>query len=231
VSDKWRTVRFLRSIGVPTPQSWLPEQLDPARAPYPLFIKPRAGSAAQHTYKITNAQELAFFSRYVPDPIIQEFLPGPEITNDVICDLQGEVLAVVSRQRIEVRWGEVAKGVTVYDPAITDACVKIARALPAIGPITVQCMLKDGAPSEDSAPYFTEINARFGGGVPLGIAAGVASPRWLLARAAGLPVAIPPLGTYQHGLYLTRFDDAFFLTEAALEQGIDPAYAPHEDAL
>ena len=114
---------------------------------------------------------------------------------------------MVMRQRIAVRSGEVVKGVTIYDPAIADACVTIAKALPAIGPITVQCMLKEGI------PYFTEINARFGGGVPLGVAAGVDAPRWLLARVAGIPIAIPPLGTYQMGLYMTRFDDSFFISE------------------
>lgn len=207
ITDKWRTAQFFQELQIPAPRSWLPENLNPEELTYPLFIKPRFGSAAKHTFKVTNAQELEFFSSYVPNPIIQAYLPGPEITNDVICDVQGEVLAVVSRRRIEVRWGEVAKGITVYDPAIAEACVKIARALPAIGPITVQCMLKDGV------PHFTEINARLGGGVPLGIAAGADSPRWLLARAAGLPVDIPPLGTYQQGLYLTRFDDAHYLTE------------------
>ena len=111
-----------------------------------------------------------------------------------------------------MRSGEVAKGVTVYDPAIADACVRIAHALPALGPITVQCMFKDGV------PHFTEINARFGGGVPLGVAAGVDAPRWLLARAAGLPIDIPALGSYQAGLYMTRFDDSFFLSEADREQ-------------
>ena len=68
-------------------------------------------------------------------------------------------------------------------------------------------MLKDGS------PHFTEINARFGGGLPLGIAAGADSPRWLLARLAGLSVDIPPLGTYAQGLYMTRYDDSFFLTQ------------------
>jgi carbamoyl-phosphate synthase large subunit len=208
VNDKWLTTQFFQRLGLNTPRSWLPGQLDAAQAEYPLFIKPRGGSAAQSTFKVNNAREMAFFSNYVPDPLIQEHLPGPEITSDVICDLDGEVLAVVSRQRIEVRWGEVAKGVTVYDPAIAQACIKIAEALPAIGPITVQCMLRDGQ------PYFTEINARLGGGVPLGIAAGVDGPRWLLARTAGLPMEIPPLGSYQTGLYLTRFDESFFLTEA-----------------
>jgi carbamoyl-phosphate synthase large subunit len=211
-NDKWLTAQFFQHLGLRTPRSWLPEDQGLMDAEYPLFIKPRGGSAAQNAYKVHTASELNFFIHYVPEPIVEEYLPGPEITSDVICDLESEVLAVVSRQRIEVRWGEVAKGVTVYDQTIVEACVKIAHALPAVGPITVQCMLKNGV------PYFTEINARLGGGVPLGIAAGVDSPRWLLARMARLPVEIPPLGTYQTGLYLTRFDESFFLTADEREQ-------------
>jgi len=206
-ADKWLTYQFFRRLGIPTPRSWLPEEIRKAYPDYPLFIKPRFGSAGKHTFKVHNERELAFFLDYVPDPIVQEYLPGPEITNDVICDFEGNVLAVVSRQRIEVRSGEVAKGKTVCDPEIIRHCVTIARGLKAIGPITVQCMLRGGK------PYFTEINPRFGGGVPLGIAAGVHAPLWLLALAAGRQVEIPPLGSYHVGLYLTRFDDSFFLTE------------------
>ena len=206
-ADKWLTYQFFGRLGILTPVSWLPEQAHNADLEYPVFIKPRFGSAGKQTFKVGSERELAFFLDYVPDPIVQEYLPGPEITNDVICDFEGNVLAVVSRQRIEVRWGEVAKGKTIYDPEITQHCVTIARGLKAIGPITVQCMLRDGQ------PYFTEINPRFGGGVPLGITAGVPSPHWLLALAAGQKVEIPPLGSYQVGLYLTRFDDSFLLTE------------------
>lgn len=205
--DKWLTYKFLRQLGVPTPRSWLPEEIRQIELDYPLFIKPRFGSAGRQAFKVNNERELAFFLDYVPDPIVQEHLPGPEVTNDVICDFDGNILAVVSRQRIEVRWGEVAKGKTIYDPNIIQHCVTIAKGLKAIGPITVQCMLKGGQ------PYFTEINPRFGGGAPLGIAAGVLSPRWLLALAAKLPINVPPLGSYQVGLYQTRFDDSFFLTE------------------
>lgn len=211
-ADKWLTTQFLQRAGLRTARSWLPGELNPAKAEYPLFIKPRRGSAAKHTFKVHDERELSFFLDYSPDAIIQEYLPGPEVTNDVICDLDGEVLAVVSRQRIEVRSGEVAKGVTIYDPDICHACVKIAKALPAFSPITLQCMMKNGV------PHFTEINARLGGGLPLGIGAGVDSPRWLLARAAGISVDIPPLGTYKVGLYLTRFDETFLLTEAEREQ-------------
>lgn len=211
-ADKWQTTQFFQQLGLPTPQSWLPGHLPQEGMDYPLFIKPRRGSAAKHTFKVNNRRELDFFLDYVPDPIIQECLPGPEITNDVVCGLDGNLLAVVSRQRIEVRWGEVAKGVTIYNAEVTAACAKVAAALPAVGVITVQCMMKEGT------PHFTEINARLGGGVPLGIAAGVDTPRYLLAQAACLPIDIPPLGTYQQGLYLTRFDDSFFLTDENRQQ-------------
>jgi carbamoyl-phosphate synthase large subunit len=157
---------------------------------------------------VDRQDQLDFYLREIQDPIVQEYLTGPEITSDVSCGLNAELWAIVSRQRIEVRWGEVAKGRTVHEPAIQQGCQAIAAGLQAIGPITVQCLMRGGE------PCFTEINARFGGGLPLGIAAGVPSPRWYLAQAAGLPVEPPPLGSYQTGLYLTRHDESTFLTEA-----------------
>jgi len=211
-ADKWLTYQFFRRFKIPTPNSWLAREARKTNLDYPVFIKPRFGSAGKKTVKVCNKKELSFFLDYVPNPIIQEYLAGPEITNDVICDLDGNILAVVSRKRIEVRWGEVAKGITIYDSSIIDSCVRVAKKLKAIGPITVQCIFKDGV------PHFTEINARFGGGVPLGIAVGVDSPRWLLAKTAGIEVKIPPLGSYKVGLILTRFDDSFFLSEEDIEK-------------
>jgi len=101
----------------------------------------------------------------------------------------------------------VSKGQTVYDPELIDYCATVAKGLETRGPITVQCILREGS------PYFTEVNARFGGGVPLGIAAGVDSPKWLLALAAGLSVDTPPLGSYTAGLYLTRYDESLIMSE------------------
>lgn len=216
-ADKWRTNEFFRRLGLTVPRSWLPGRLGPSEAEYPLFIKPRFGSASQQAFKVENPRQLAFFSEYVSQPIFQEYLPGPEITNDVICDCDGHVISVVSRQRIRVRAGEVIVGKTIFDPAITDACVRIAEALPAVGPITVQCM-SNGTDGNGSVAKFTEINARLGGGLPLGIAAGANSPLWLLAAAANVPLEIPPLGSYRTGLYLSRFDQSQFVTEAEREQ-------------
>ncbi|MCI0438836.1 MAG: ATP-grasp domain-containing protein, partial [Chloroflexi bacterium] len=206
-SDKWLTLQLFQRLGVPAPPSWLPGEGQDYGVEYPLFIKPRNGSAGKLAFKVNDERELAFFSEYVPNPIIQECLSGPEITSDVICDLDSNVLAVVSRQRIQVRGGEAAKSVTIYDERIINYCGRIVKALRAIGPITVQCMMQDGQ------PFFTEINARFGGGAPLGIAAGVPYAHWYVAMAARKPLNVPPTGSYKVGVYLTRFDDSFFLTQ------------------
>jgi carbamoyl-phosphate synthase large subunit len=198
-ADKLATAQLFESIGVPTP----------GRSPddFPVFIKPRFGSAGAHTHKAADTEELEFWLDRVPEPIVEELLPGPEITTDVLCLEDGQVAAICSRQRIEVRTGEVSKGVTVYDETIANHCVAIAEALHARGPITVQCLMKDGE------PRFTEVNARFAGGAPLGFAAGVQSPRWLLAHGAGLPLDLPPLGSYEQGLHMTRYDESFFIRE------------------
>ncbi len=205
--DKWKTHQLYRSLGIPAARSWLPDDLRKEHPVFPLFIKPRRGSAGQGAFRVEDERQLEFFLAYVEDPIIQECLPGPEITSDVICNAQGEVWAVVSRRRIEIRAGEVAKGVTVWDETIAHHGIAAAKGIRAAGPVTVQCILRDGK------PFFTEINARFGGGCPLGIAAGANSPKWYLAEAAGIKVRIPPMGEYQRDLYLTRYDESFFVEE------------------
>jgi carbamoyl-phosphate synthase large subunit len=211
VSDKRLTNDFFKRLGLPIARSWMPDELTGDLPPFPLFIKPRFGSASVQTFRLENKEQLEFFAEYVKLPIIQECLAGPEITNDVVCDLEGKVLSVVSRERIRVRSGEVIVGKTVYDPNISENCVKIAEALPAIGPITVQCMMHEGS------PRFTEINARFGGGMPAGIAAGADSLVWLLASMAGIPIDVPPLRSYRANMYFSRFEETSYLNEAELE--------------
>jgi carbamoyl-phosphate synthase large subunit len=204
-TDKWLTCKTYMNLGIPTARTWLPEEYDTESPTFPLFIKPRHGSAGKGAVRIEDKRQMDFFLGYVKDPILQEYLPGPEITCDVACSREGDIWAVVCRKRIEVRAGEVAKGVTLWDERISRWCISLAQGIRARGPITVQCLMRGGE------PVFTEINARFGGGCPLGIAAGADYPRWYLAEAAGMDPQVPPMGTYRKGLAMTRYDESFFL--------------------
>ena len=212
-SDKLLTYKYFKDSGIPTPKSWTPSEiLEQRDINFPLFIKPRFGSAGKQTFRIDNQEQLEFFIHYIDKPIIQEFLPGPEVTTDIVCDFSGNVLGIVSRQRLEVRGGEVSKGKTIYDSSIIKYASMIARSLNAVGPITIQSIYKEGT------PFFTEINARFGGGAPLGFAAGVDAPKWLLALAAGLSPDIPPIGTYKRNLFMARYDKSLFLAEEHIHE-------------
>ena len=208
--DKWQTFQFFKKLELKTLDSWDSDSHPIKNGNFPLFIKPRFGSASENTFKLNNQKELDFFVNYVPKPIIQQYLSGPEITSDIVCDLNGKVLSIVSRQRIAVRGGEVVKGVTVHDTEIDTACRKIADALPARGPITAQCMMHNGE------PHWIEINARLGGGVPLGIAAGVDSTEMLIKIACGDDLSPLPRFSYRENVYMTRFDDSLFISKADL---------------
>lgn len=205
-SDKSLTFRFLRDSGIETPRTWTPEELDLNALPaMPLFLKPRAGSASKAVQKITTAEELAFFLPRTEAPIVQEFIAGTEYTLDVYVGLTGKARCVVPRRRLQVRGGEVHKGVTVKDAAIMQAGRKLADALgdSPRGLITLQCIV-----DEQQHIRFIEINPRFGGGAPLGIAAGADYPRWLMQELLGQTPDVSD--DWQDGLAMYRYDWSVF---------------------
>jgi len=207
--DKWSTYQFFKNVGIKTPKTWIPN--DNNKLDFPLLIKPRNGSAGKDVIKVNDQRELEFYIPRIEKPIIQEFINGPEITTDVICDFKGSIIGIVNRERIEVRWGEVAKGKTIFDKNIIKNCEKIVENLDIIGPITVQCIL------EGNDAYFIEINARYGGGAPLGFAAGVQSPHWYLSIVSGIELDLPSIGSYKQNLYLSRYDNSIFIDERKIK--------------
>src|SRR5690606_34121931 len=155
-NDKWLTVTVFGEHGVRVPLSWLPGTID-GTLPEKLFVKPRAGSASQHTYAVDRS-EVCNVIPMVPDPIIQERLEGQEITVDALLDLNGTPIHYVPRKRIRTVGGESIQGITIDDGEIrswmTDV-LRIAGELGARGPITIQFFDTPGG------PVLSEINPRF----------------------------------------------------------------------
>jgi carbamoyl-phosphate synthase large subunit len=213
-NDKFATCRLLQSHGIPTAPTWLPDAL-PDDTAFPWFIKPRVGRGGVGAFPVRNRRELEFFLDYVPEPVLQPFLDGPEFTIDVCCDFSGQPLSVVPRERAVIRAGVVDRGRTVGDSALIDLGVACARLLGAIGAINIQCRVVDGVPT------VFEINPRFSGGIPLTIAAGADFPRFLVQLARGRRVP-PEIGRFQHGLWMTSYETSVFVPEHAI--GFSPAH-------
>lgn len=209
--DKMATYRALKAVGIDTPATWTwPTALTRKRHRFPYFLKPRMGSAAIGNYVIHNARELRTLGRLVPDAIVQEFVDGAEHTLDVYTGFDGKPRCVVPRKRIEVRMGEVSKGVIVKDEAIMAVGRRVAEMLgDCRGVITVQCIV-----TPDRQIRVIEINPRFGGGVPLAIHAGADFPRWILAELTGKKPEIEP-ASFQDDIAMLRFDEAVFVPEVS----------------
>ena len=225
-ADKQLTHDWLADEGFPTVRQATPEAVlsDPAAWPFPLVAKPRFGSAGIGVGIVRDPDQLASAVRRpeLGEMIVQTLAGGREHTIDVLADRRGRCVCAVPRRRIEVRSGEVSKGVTVRSPRLQDLAARLCAALPgAFGTITVQVFV-DGDPDDpapdDAAPddadlAVIEINARYGGGFPLALEAGADFPRWQLEELLGLPSTAEPDG-WREGLVMLRYDAAVFVDEA-----------------
>jgi carbamoyl-phosphate synthase large subunit len=93
-NDKFDTCVRLRQGGVESAASYLPGTVPPS-ATLPMFVKPRGGRGSIGAFVARTPDELAFFTRYVDDPVIQDYLVGPEFTID---------LSAASSTTLQPRW-------------------------------------------------------------------------------------------------------------------------------
>jgi carbamoyl-phosphate synthase large subunit len=200
--DKRKTYQFLVRNGFDTPGTFTPrELLKKPRFNGPYFMKPWDGYASRGTALIKSRQDLLFYSKKVPNPICQELITGDEITCDAYVDFDMTVRCVVPRKRLEVRSGEVSKARIVKDKKIMKTVKRLVEQLGA-GPgiITVQLFK-----TYDNKIKITEVNPRFGGGVPLSIKAGANFPKWILQQLTGKKPEIKFDGFEDH-LTMLRYD-------------------------
>jgi carbamoyl-phosphate synthase large subunit len=207
-NDKYATCKTLAARGVEAVETRLAGDL-PLDPEFPLFIKPRVGRGGVNAYPVRNARELEFFLDYIPEPVVQTYLDGPEFTIDLLCDFTGEPLSVVPRERVVVRAGVVDRGRTVRDPLLVELGLACARVLKFCGAVNIQCRVVNGR------PVVFEVNTRFSGGIPLTIAAGADFPRMLVELARGRSVA-PAIGRFQPDLWMTSYESAMFIEEGAV---------------
>ncbi len=180
------TTEYFKKIGVPCPKTWRVRDIrNPARLPFPVFLKPRCGRGSFDTYRTDNIEEYRYYVAKTEDVIVQPYLEGDEVTIDTMSDLEGRFLAASPRVRTEVKSGQAYRSVTIDSPELIAYARRIVESLPIIGPGNIQCFLTH------NGPQFFEINPRFGAGTILSIVAGLNGPAALVAMAKGH--AIPKL--------------------------------------
>jgi len=141
---------------------------------FPKFAKPRRGKGSVGI-KLCNTQEDINSLDKSKEYIFQEYLPGKEITIDVLTDTQGKGLFGVMRERIETKAGISTKGTIFLDENLEREAIFIVEHLGLIGPQCLQFMY-----DTNNIPRPLELNPRLGGGTYFATLAGVNIPQLMI---------------------------------------------------
>jgi carbamoyl-phosphate synthase large subunit len=176
---------------------------DPQTIPLPAIVKPRSGSGSRGIRLLEKRAELEVLERD-GTLLIQEHLPGPEYSLDVLARADGHVAAVVPRERLKVDSGIAVTGRTLKDDALDAFARAVAEAIELTTVANVQ--VKIDASGE---PALLEVNARFPGTMPLTVAAGVDMPRLAVMEALGEAIPDGPL-PFEEIAMVRYFQERFF---------------------
>jgi carbamoyl-phosphate synthase large subunit len=209
--DKRLTNRWLTDHGFPAPvQVDLAAALEAPDLDLPLIAKPARGSSSIGLARIDGLAALEALDARA-DYVVEQVANGDEFTVDVWVDGSGVCRSAVPRRRIEVRAGEVSKGVTVRDERVVAMATDVVGALPgARGVLNVQLF----SDAESGVHQVIEINARFGGGFPLSWAAGALMPVWGVRDFEGAGPDQAELSRWTPGLLMLRYDQGVYVAES-----------------
>ncbi len=180
--DKWRLMSRLAGV-VPVPATALVgDAEEEAALEYPVVAKPRHGSGSRGIVMANHPDDLATLPRD-GSYVIQQFLPGPEYSLDVLARADGSIAAVVPRERLRTDSGIATVARTVHDPVLMDIGRRAVTAIGLTGIVNVQCR-RDG----NGVPAVIEINPRVPGTIGLTVASGINMPQLLIEEALQRPI-------------------------------------------
>lgn len=198
--DKRKTATLFARYGIRSPEIY-----DRKKLVFPCFAKPYDGSRAIGAKRIDTPADLTpevladtklMFCQFID--IENKF---SEFTVDMYYDRQCRLKCAIPRKRLEVRSGEISKGVTCKNSLYQTLLEKMAVLQGARGCITAQFFYNE----ETGEFYGVEINPRFGGGFPLTYAAGGNYPSRLMREYLG-DEEIPFSDDWENNLIMLRYD-------------------------
>ncbi|WP_317620391.1 ATP-grasp domain-containing protein [Streptomyces sp. CBMA156] len=211
--DKWEFHQTMLVARVPTPPTWLPEQLDQVPEGIELVVKPRRGQGSKDVHFCRTREQARVLCELVPAPIVQQRVTGTEFSADCLTDRNGRT-SVILRRRLMVQAGMSVVAVTIDDPEAAKRVTEAIRAIGAVGPVDVQGFITEGT---DPRVVITEINARLAAGFLLSEEAGADLVRQAVNGLFQQPVDHRRL-TYRSGTFLTKYV-AVLSTEARAVPG------------
>ena len=168
--DKRNTAEFFRQHDIRTPEArdkHLPE--------FPMFAKPYDGSLSTNLHVIRRQEDLTEEIMNDSKLIFMEYIDKAEYTEftvDMYYGRDNKVKSIVPRERLEIRAGEINKGITRKNYLVDYLKQRVGYVPGVVGCICIQLFYRES----DNDVIGIEINPRFGGGYPLSYCAGANYP-------------------------------------------------------
>lgn len=196
--DKRKTAELFKWLRIASPEIY-----DSSSMKFPCFCKPYNGSSSIGAFVLNNKAELTDNILKNKNNMYMELIGKEyiEVTVDCYFSRQNELKCLVPRERIEIRSGEVSKGVTRKNIVYNYLLERLKNIPGVVGCITVQVFYN----KETGDIKGLEINPRFGGGYPLSYAAGANYPLYLLKEYVGNEV-IDFSDNWEADLLMLRYD-------------------------
>lgn len=159
--DKRLTDSLFHELGIPTPKI-----MDKDHVTFPLFAKPYDGSLSANTHLVHDQEELTKDILNDSKMLLMEYVNTKEykeFTVDMYYGQDGQVKGIVPRERIEIRAGEINKGITRKNMIVGFLKQRMGTLQGVRGCICLQLFYR----LSDHDIKGIEINPRFGGGFPL----------------------------------------------------------------
>ena len=187
----------------------IPLPVDKHNPIFPLFAKPYDGSLSKDLYVVKSKEELTSDIMNHPKLIFMEYIDKDEykeFTVDMYFGKDNKVKSIVPRESIEIRAGEISKGLAIKNYLLDYLKDRMDYILGVVGCVCVQLFYR----KSDNDVVAIEINPRFGGGYPLSYAAGANYPKFLIQEYL-LGESIEYSDNWKDNTLMLRYDDAVFL--------------------
>ena len=169
---------------------------------FPVFLKPKHGSASMGIRIINKSDELErFWQKNNCEYIIQEYMTGQEYGVDTYTDiLSKEIVSIFIKKKIVMRSGETDKAESVKIGKLFDIIQDFSMKLKLFGQSDIDVFEKDGE------FLISEVNPRFGGGYPLAYECGCNFPQMIIRNLSGIENE-NATGHYDEGVFMMKWDD------------------------
>lgn len=203
--DKYEMFEFLTQNNISTVKTF--KDIDSFSIAYknsecyfPVFVKPRTGSASVGARKINNYEELKSICSLESNLIIQEFIEAIDIDVDVYIDMiSKKPVSIFAKKKLETKIGGANKTISFIDYKLFEMVEEIVSKFNFNGPIDIDFFYRNGD------YLISEINPRFGGAYLHAYRCGVDFMNLIVNNLNGIQ-NLTNIGNYDEDILMMMYD-------------------------